>query len=120
MFTGPGTMQCECQGREFLEFIILLTISTITETLSFSLPLYILQVTKVSQRKTRPIVIYKDKYEISVPIFSHNQTLNETRIQKKFKTLFSVYFIHYVRQLICYVYILFKALSMHKKAYFKL
>ena len=48
MFTGPGTMQCECQGREFLEFIILLIIGTVTETLSFSLPLYILQVTKVS------------------------------------------------------------------------
>lgn len=48
MFTGPGTMQCERQGREFLEFIILLTNGTITETLSFSLPLYILQVTQVS------------------------------------------------------------------------
>ena len=58
MFIGPETMQCEHQGREFLEFVILLTISTITETLSFSLPLYVLQVTKISQSKTSPTVIY--------------------------------------------------------------
>ena len=48
MFIGPGTMQCEHQGREFSEFIILHTIGTITETLSFSLPLSILKVTKIS------------------------------------------------------------------------